>query len=259
MGIGGHPPIQIIIVLIFFFFATFPCQLNCLWAKRRLSRMSYYRYITGVYKSYWPELNRTLRSSSVPRTVASLILSFLPSVIPSLKLSPTNYDTMPSNKSQNKLIIDLQKLPLSVWLTLRCPTWTPPGMFGAPRCRPTPTSPTRTLPTLPGGREDDNHGWGSRVRIIFVSPAASTALGATWLRPSQIGLSPSHLQPIHQVDLPSTYTSGSERLTSPCYHVSPTINPQQKYCLPFSPILWRQCQKKQQYYHIWYCQTLGPL
>lgn len=31
--------------------------------------MSYYRYITGVYKSYWPELNRTLRSSSVPRTV----------------------------------------------------------------------------------------------------------------------------------------------------------------------------------------------
>merc|ERR1712037_734109 len=31
----------------------------------------------------------------------------------------------------------------------RCPTWTPPGMFGAPRCRPTPTSPTRTLPTLP--------------------------------------------------------------------------------------------------------------
>jgi len=31
--------------------------------------MSYYRYITGLYKSYWPELNRTLRSSSVPRTV----------------------------------------------------------------------------------------------------------------------------------------------------------------------------------------------
>jgi len=34
--------------------------------------MSYYRYITGVYKSYWPELNRTLRSSSVPRTVPDL-------------------------------------------------------------------------------------------------------------------------------------------------------------------------------------------
>merc|ERR1712131_531474 len=32
-------------------------------------RMSYYRFITGVYKSYWPELNRTLRSSSVPRHV----------------------------------------------------------------------------------------------------------------------------------------------------------------------------------------------
>lgn len=31
--------------------------------------MTYYRYITGLYKSYWPELNRTLRSSSVPRTV----------------------------------------------------------------------------------------------------------------------------------------------------------------------------------------------
>lgn len=31
--------------------------------------MSYYRYIAGVYKSYWPELNRSLRSSSVPRHV----------------------------------------------------------------------------------------------------------------------------------------------------------------------------------------------
>lgn len=31
--------------------------------------MSYYRYITGVYKSYWPQLNRSLRSSSVPRHV----------------------------------------------------------------------------------------------------------------------------------------------------------------------------------------------
>jgi len=31
--------------------------------------MTYYRYITGVYKSYWPELNRTLRSSSVPRHI----------------------------------------------------------------------------------------------------------------------------------------------------------------------------------------------
>merc|ERR1711990_636359 len=38
----------------------------------RNPKMSYYRYITGVYKSYWPELNRTLRSSSVPRTVPDL-------------------------------------------------------------------------------------------------------------------------------------------------------------------------------------------
>merc|ERR1712131_24873 len=35
-------------------------------------RMSYYRFITGVYKSYWPQLNRTLRSSSVPRSVPEL-------------------------------------------------------------------------------------------------------------------------------------------------------------------------------------------
>jgi len=34
--------------------------------------MSYYRYITGLYKSDWPQLNRTLRSSSVPRTVPDL-------------------------------------------------------------------------------------------------------------------------------------------------------------------------------------------
>jgi len=36
--------------------------------------MSYYRYITGVYKSYWPQLNRTLRSSSVPRHVPQVHL-----------------------------------------------------------------------------------------------------------------------------------------------------------------------------------------
>jgi len=34
--------------------------------------MSYYRYITGLYKSYWPQLNRTLRSSSVPRSVPDI-------------------------------------------------------------------------------------------------------------------------------------------------------------------------------------------
>ena len=31
--------------------------------------MSCRRFITGIYKSYWPELNRTLRSSSSPRHV----------------------------------------------------------------------------------------------------------------------------------------------------------------------------------------------
>ncbi|XP_023330575.1 uncharacterized protein LOC111702976 isoform X2 [Eurytemora carolleeae] len=34
--------------------------------------MSYYRYITGIYKSYLPQLNRTLRSSSTPRHVPEL-------------------------------------------------------------------------------------------------------------------------------------------------------------------------------------------
>jgi len=34
--------------------------------------MSYYRYITPLYKSFLPELNRTLRSSSVPRHVDTL-------------------------------------------------------------------------------------------------------------------------------------------------------------------------------------------
>jgi len=44
------------------------CCVYCNYQGHNCS-MSYYRYITGVYKSYWPELNRTLRSSSVPRTV----------------------------------------------------------------------------------------------------------------------------------------------------------------------------------------------
>jgi len=34
--------------------------------------MSYYRYIPSIYKSYWPDLNRTLRSSSVPRHVPAI-------------------------------------------------------------------------------------------------------------------------------------------------------------------------------------------
>ena len=46
------------------------CCVYCNYQGHNCS-MSYYRYITGVYKSYWPELNRTLRSSSVPRTVLS--------------------------------------------------------------------------------------------------------------------------------------------------------------------------------------------
>ena len=37
--------------------------------------MSYYRFITGIYKSYWPELNRTLRSSSSPRHVPQQVPS----------------------------------------------------------------------------------------------------------------------------------------------------------------------------------------
>jgi len=34
--------------------------------------MSYIRYIPSIYKSYWPGLNRTLRSSSVPRHVPDI-------------------------------------------------------------------------------------------------------------------------------------------------------------------------------------------
>jgi len=37
--------------------------------------MSYYRYITGVYKSFVPQLNRTLRSRSVPRRIPDLEIS----------------------------------------------------------------------------------------------------------------------------------------------------------------------------------------
>ena len=37
-----------------------------------VGRMSYYRYIPSIYKSYWPGLNRTLRSSSVPRHVPDI-------------------------------------------------------------------------------------------------------------------------------------------------------------------------------------------
>ena len=35
--------------------------------------MSYYRYITGVYRSYWPELNRSVRSCSSPRHIPEAV------------------------------------------------------------------------------------------------------------------------------------------------------------------------------------------
>ena len=35
------------------------------------TRMSYFRYIASVYSSALPQLNRTLRSSSVPRQVTA--------------------------------------------------------------------------------------------------------------------------------------------------------------------------------------------
>lgn len=37
--------------------------------------MSYYRYITGIYKSYWPELNKPLRSRSAPRHIPEAVPS----------------------------------------------------------------------------------------------------------------------------------------------------------------------------------------
>jgi hypothetical protein len=42
--------------------------------------------ILGVYKSYWPQLNRTLRSSSVPRRVPELDTSKQPLTISALPL-----------------------------------------------------------------------------------------------------------------------------------------------------------------------------
>jgi len=37
--------------------------------------MSYYRYMTGVYRSYWPELRRSLRSCSAPRHIPEAVPS----------------------------------------------------------------------------------------------------------------------------------------------------------------------------------------
>ena len=35
--------------------------------------MPYYRYITGTYRSYWPDLNRSLRSCSAPRHIPEAV------------------------------------------------------------------------------------------------------------------------------------------------------------------------------------------
>ena len=93
------------------------------------TRMSYYRYITGVYKSYWPELNRTLRSSSVPRTVASkhfIIGTIL------IQLSGTFLCC----------VID-HFIP-------RYQTWTRPVMFEEPRCPQMLSTRSRILRMLQG-------------------------------------------------------------------------------------------------------------
>lgn len=50
--------------------------------------MSYYRYITGIYKSYWPELNRTLRSSSSPRHIPEPVPCTAISQAQSVSVSP---------------------------------------------------------------------------------------------------------------------------------------------------------------------------
>jgi len=50
--------------------------------------MSYYRYITGIYKSFWPELNRTLRSSSSPRHVPQPVPSRIERAF---SMPPTEY------------------------------------------------------------------------------------------------------------------------------------------------------------------------
>ena len=47
-------------------FSSFQCFVT---VTAQNHEMSYYRYITGIYKSYWPELNRSLRSSSSPRHI----------------------------------------------------------------------------------------------------------------------------------------------------------------------------------------------
>merc|ERR1712243_388989 len=57
--------------ILFFSFGSGGCEAENISTRIRTenNEMSYYRYITGIYKSFWPELNRTLRSSSSPRHV----------------------------------------------------------------------------------------------------------------------------------------------------------------------------------------------
>jgi hypothetical protein len=57
--------------------------------------MSYYRFTTSVYKSYLPELNRTLRSSSIPRTVPDLDKSELTEKLTEKLLQKLTQETAP--------------------------------------------------------------------------------------------------------------------------------------------------------------------
>jgi len=55
--------------------------------------MSYYRYITGAYRSYWPELNRSLRSCSAPRHIPEAVPSRISraSSVPASEFYSTSY------------------------------------------------------------------------------------------------------------------------------------------------------------------------
>jgi len=55
--------------------------------------MSYYRYITGTYRSYWPELNRSVRSCSAPRHIPEAVPSRISraSSVPPSEFYSTSY------------------------------------------------------------------------------------------------------------------------------------------------------------------------
>jgi len=57
--------------------------------------MSYYCYITGLYKSYLPQLNRTLRSSSVPRHVQDIDRSSYSRSVSVPPVDPLRYSATP--------------------------------------------------------------------------------------------------------------------------------------------------------------------